>query len=405
MKHIVLLCDGMADYPVAQLGGKTPMEAASKPNMDRLAAQGAMGLARTVPPGMVPGSDTANLSVMGYDPKLYYTGRSPLEAVNMGVDLGVNDIALRCNLVTLSDEPDLQDTTMVDYCAGDISTPEAAQLMESIRQELAGDGLEFFTGLSYRHCMVIRGGQTGTDCTPPHDITGRPVRGNLPRGRYEQRLTEIMQKSRAVLAGHPVNKARQARGLRPANACWLWGEGTRPRLPLFEEKYGLKGGVVSAVDLIKGIGICAGLRIAEVEGATANFDTNYGGKAQAALQLLAEGCDFVYVHVEAPDECGHRNELENKVRSIELIDSLMLGPILEEMGRRGQPFSLLVTPDHPTPLALGTHVPDPVPFILWRSDKASTPSGPIYTEAEAARTGLFVEEGHMLMRMLVDGSF
>lgn len=405
MKFIVMLCDGMADRPVAQLGGKTPMETAKKPVMDRLASKGAVGMARTVPLGMPPGSDTANLSVMGYDPRVFYTGRSPLEAASMGIALGPRDVAFRCNLVTLSDADDIQNATMIDYCSEEISTEEAALLIDCIRHNLSEDRLEFFCGISYRHCMVIRGGQTGTHCTPPHDITGKPVDGHLPTGIYGARILDIMQRSRALLEKHPVNLSRIERGLRPANACWLWGEGTRPALASFADKYGIKGGVVSAVDLVKGIGLCAGLQSVNVPGATGNIHTNFTGKAHAALKLLAGGCDFVYIHVEAPDECGHQNQIHEKVKAIELIDSQVLAPIVAQLEAKGEPFSILVAPDHPTPLELRTHTDEPVPFILWRSDRKSAPSADVYTELSASQTGFYVDKGYQLMDLLISGNF
>ena len=301
MKYIVMLGDGMADRPVTALGGKTPLEAAYTPNMDFLAQNGVTGMVRTVPEGMPPGSDTANLSVMGYDPKVYYSGRSPLEAVSMGVELAPDDVAYRCNLVTLSDAPELEDAEMIDYSAGEISTAEAADLIACLDAAFHADDCTLYAGISYRHCLVLRGTRTGSDCTPPHDLSGQPVRGHLPSGRHGARLREMMERSRALLRDHPVNQARIARGLRPANACWFWGEGTRPALTPFEQLYGMRGGVISSVDLIKGIAICAGLDSIDVPGATGNIDTNFAGKGQAALELLQNGHDFVYIHVEAPD--------------------------------------------------------------------------------------------------------
>ncbi|WP_303899995.1 cofactor-independent phosphoglycerate mutase [Anaerotruncus colihominis] len=407
MKYIVMLGDGMADRPVPALGGKTPLEAAYTPNMDFLAQNGVTGMARTVPEGMPPGSDTANLSVMGYDPKVYYSGRSPLEAVSMGVELAPDDVAYRCNLVTLSDTPALEDAKMVDYSAGEISTAEAAELIACLDAAFHTDDCALYAGISYRHCLVLRRTQTGSDCTPPHDLSGQPVRGHLPSGRHGARLCEMMERSRALLRDHPVNQARIARGLRPANACWFWGEGTRPALTSFEQLYGVRGGVISAVDLIKGIAICAGLDSVDVPGATGNVDTNFAGKGQAALELLQNGHDFVYIHVEAPDECGHRGEAENKVASIELIDREILGRILPALRESSEPFSVLLMPDHPTPLSIRTHTSDPVPFALYRSDTVPDACWrpPAYTEAHATSTRLMLLEGHRMMEWLLRGRF
>lgn len=401
MKYVVMLGDGMADRPVPELGGKTPLEAAVKPHMDFLAQHGTVGMARTVPEGMPPGSDTANLSVMGYDPKIYYSGRSPLEAVSMGIPLAADDVTFRCNLVNLSEEGALGDATMVDYSSDEITTAESTELVNFLNREFHTEGRDLYPGISYRHCLVLRRAETGTDCTPPHDISLKPVREYLPKGRYGGQLLDLMKRSYALLRNHPVNRARAARGLRPANCCWFWGEGTRPALSSFEERFGVKGGVISAVDLIKGIGICAGLRSVDVPGATGNVDTNFQGKAEAAIELLENGCDFVYIHVEAPDECGHRREVENKVRSIELIDREILGRLLPALQKRGEDYAVLLMPDHPTPLSIRTHSSDPVPFVLYRSDRESPLHASAYTEALAAKTGLFIPEGHRLMEKLL----
>lgn len=401
MKYIVVLGDGMADYPVPELGDKTPLEAAHKPNMDFLAQNGQVGMVKTVPDGMAPGSDTANLSVMGYDPAVYYSGRSPLEAVSMGIDLKPDDVAFRCNLVTVTNTERFEDAVMLDHSSDEISTEEARELIQFLSEELVlGDGV-LYPGISYRHCLVLPQAQTGSICTPPHDILEKQVADYLPSGRYGEQLLALMEHSFELLKEHPVNKARIAKGLNPANACWFWGEGTRPALTLFEKQYGVKGGVVSAVDLIKGIGICAGLEIVEVEGATGNIHTNFTGKADAALNLLKNGCDYVYIHIEAPDECGHRHEIENKVKSIELIDRDMLGRLMEALQKDGEAFSILVMPDHPTPLALRTHTSEPVPFVLYRSNETLTPNAACYSEAFASATDCYIEAGHLMTRKLL----
>lgn len=404
MKYIVMLGDGMADYPDDRLGGKTVLEAAHTPNMDYLAQNGAVGLAKTVPDGMSPGSDVANLSVMGYDPKEYYTGRSPLEAVSIGIDLAPTDVTFRCNLVTLSDTENIEDAQMLDYSAGEITTEEAAQLIEALNEQFKTDSIALYTGVSYRHCLVLKGAKTGGKMTPPHDISLKPVKGHLPEGENSALLLSLMERSRAILRDHPVNKKRIAEGKNPANSCWFWGEGTKPTVSSFEEKYGIKGGVISAVDLIKGIGICAGHRCIEVPGATGNYDTNFVGKAHAAVDALDSGCDYIYIHVEAADECGHHNDPEHKIESVEAIDREILGYILREMEKRGEPFTVLLMPDHPTPLKLMTHVSDPVPFVLYRSDRKLTPNAESYTEQSGKDTGLYIKRACELLEHMISGS-
>lgn len=394
MKYVVLLCDGMADYPIDELGGATPMGAAEKPAMNALAAKAEVGLVKTVPDGIAPGSDVANLSVMGYDPAVYYTGRSPLEAASIGIDLKDDDVTLRCNLVTLSEEENYEDKSMVDYCAGDISTEEARILITFIQEKLGNDRFSFYPGVSYRHCLVWKQGnpRPGT-LTPPHDITGRKVAGHLPQGPDADVLLEMMKKSYVLLKNHPINLHR---GKRPANSIWLWGEGMRPRLTSFQDKFGVKGSVVSAVDLIKGIGLCAKMHSCNVEGATGYIDTNFEGKREAALEELKKGQDFVYIHVEAPDECGHRNELQNKVKSIEEIDRRILAPLLKEL----QPlddYSVMILPDHPTPISTRTHASDPVPYLIYRSSQEQNSGVACFDEKSAAATGNLISQGHTLM--------
>ncbi len=405
IKYAVVLCDGMSDYPVEALGGKTPMECAEKPNMDYFAANGICGLVSNVPEGMKPGSDVANLSVMGYDPKQYYSGRSPLEAVSMGIKLESTDVALRCNLVTLSDEENYEDKKMVDYCAGDISTAEAAELIKAVHEAFGNEKYEFHPGFSYRHCLVWHGGSAdiGT-LTPPHDISGRVVGEYLKSFDGAPEMLNMMKKSVEILKNHPVNIARIEAGKRPANSIWLWGQGTAPSLDLFEEKYGKKGAVVSAVDLIKGIGICAGMKICEVKGATGYVDTDFEGKVKAAIAELHNGADFAYLHFEAPDECGHRGEMDNKVKSIELIDSKVLSVLREELDKYDN-YRLLILPDHPTPLATMTHEMDPVPFILYdkKADKGITDCEKV-SEKTAKTSGVTVDQGCKLMNILFENT-
>lgn len=400
MKYIVLLCDGMADYPIEKLNNKTPLEFANTPAMDRIAPFSEVGLAKTVPCGMSPGSDVANLSVIGYDPAAYYTGRSPLEAANMGIDLGVNDVAMRCNLVTLSNDVDYEKKTMVDYCAGDISTAEAKELILSVQEALGTEIFSFYPGVSYRHCLVWKNGMVdiGT-LTPPHDISGKVIGEYLNKNEVAQPLIEMMKASESVLKDHPVNLKRMQEGKRPATHIWLWGQGSKPQLSDFTQKTGLKGTVISAVDLLKGIARCSNMEVIDVEGATGYIDTNFEGKANAALEALKRGQDYVYIHVEAPDECGHRGEMENKVKSLEIIDEKILAPILEEMNEIDD-FTLLIMPDHPTPLSIMTHCSDPVPYLLYRSNKQV--KGPqAFNEATAKASGILVEQAYTLIDHMI----
>lgn len=401
MKYIVMLADGMADYAVPELDGKTPLMVANTPNMDFLAKNGAVGLAKTVPDGMAPGSDTANLSVMGYDPKIYYTGRSPLEAVSMGIDLSLTDVTFRCNLVTLSDTENYEDAVMLDYSAGEITTAESTELINYLNEYFKTEYINLYPGISYRHCLVAKNFKTGGVLTPPHDISKKPIKEHLPKGENAEILLDMMRRSRELLKDHPVNKKRIAEGKNPATSCWFWGEGTKPALTSFKDRFNIQGGVISAVDLIKGIGICAGHKLCEVEGATGNWDTNFIGKAEAALALLNDGCDYVYIHVEAPDECGHHGDIKHKIESIEAIDSQVLGTIIPEMQKRGEDFSILVMPDHPTPISCMTHVSDPVPFILYSSATKLGPSTEYYNEDTAKATGLYVANAADLSEHLI----
>ncbi|MEW4411465.1 cofactor-independent phosphoglycerate mutase [Clostridium sp. AN503] len=398
MKYIVMLGDGMADYPIEELGGKTPLEVAKKPNIDRLAQGGELGMVKTVPEGMKPGSDVANLSAMGYDPLKCYTGRSPLEAVSIGIQMTDTDVAFRCNLVTLSDETEYADKTMMDYSSGEITTAEAAELIKAVDAAFRTDEIVFYPGISYRHCMIWREGPVGLNLTPPHDISDQKVGTYLPEDPV---ILDLMKRSYEVLKDHPVNQDRRARGLNPANSIWLWGEGTRPGVFRFEDMYGVKASVISAVDLIKGIGICAGMKVIEVEGATGNIDTNFKGKGEAALQTLLDGQDLVYIHVEAPDECGHHGDVDGKVRSIELIDEQIVGPLLKGLEDAGEEYSILVMPDHPTPIAIKTHISDPIPYLLYRSTETVESGISSYTEKNGASTGRFVAQGQELMKKLL----
>lgn len=396
MKYVVVLCDGMADYPVPALGGKTPMMVAKKPHIDALAAKAEVGLVRTVAPGLKPGSDVANMSVLGFDPHRFYTGRSPLEAASIGIDMKDSDVSLRTNLVTLSDKGEpFADKVIEDYCADDISTGEAHQLIEAVQAAFGGGEYDFYTGVSYRHCLIWHGGTTELgNMTPPHDITGKVIGPHLSTAETARPLLEMMEKSFDLLKDHPVNKARVAAGRRPANCIWLWGEGKRPALRPFEALYGIKGGMVSAVDLLKGIANCAGMEVAEVPGATGYIDTDFEGKAKAALDLLTRN-DLVYVHFEAPDECGHRNEPENKVKAIEMIDSRVL-PILEEGLEQYEDCKILLLPDHPTPIVTRTHASDPVPYLLYQKSAPKTGVDTI-NEETAKATGIYMENGPAMM--------
>lgn len=402
MKYIVVLCDGMADYPVPALGGKTPMMCADKPHIDALAQKGEVGLVRTVAAGLKPGSDVANMSVLGFDPKKYYTGRSPLEAASIGVDLKDTDVTLRTNLVTLSDEPNYEDKTMVDYCAGDISTAEAAEIMQDVEAHFGNEMFKFYAGVSYRHCLVWANGTTDLgNMTPPHDISGRVVGEYLSKSENAVPLIQMMKDSYAFLSEHPVNKKRVAEGKRPANSIWMWGEGKKPMLPAFSDVYGKKGAIVSAVDLLKGIAKCAKMEAPEVEGATGYIDTNFEGKAIAAVDALKNGCDFVYIHLEAPDECGHRNEPENKVKAIEMIDSRVLPIVLDGLKAIGEDYKIMVLPDHPTPIVTQTHAADPVPYLIYH--KANEKQGVDSINEETAKnTGVFIENGPDIMRKFLE---
>lgn len=396
MKTLVLLCDGMADYPVKELGDKTPMGASVTPNMDKLAKKSYMGLVKTVADNMKPGSDVANLAVLGYDPQVYYSGRSPLEAGSIGIDMKPTDVSFRCNLVTLSDEPEYADKTILDYCADDISTAEAKEIVKTLAEHFNNDEFQLYAGVSYRHCLIWNNGTTDVGTlTPPHDITGKPIKDYIPSHPNAKKLYDMMAESYDILKNHPVNKAREAKGLRPANSMWFWGEGTRKALMPFEEKYGLKGSMISAVDLLKGIGKFSGMNVVDVEGATGYIDTDFEGKANAAIEEFKNGQDFVYIHVEAPDECGHRHEIENKKKSIELIDEKILGPVLNALEEYDD-YKVLIMPDHATPLELRTHTNDPIPFLMYHKN-GEVDGKDEFTEQTCKDTGVYIEDGHNIL--------
>jgi len=407
MKYIIILYDGMSDTPVPELGGLTPMQAAKKPLFDRLGRDAEVGLVQTVAPGQAPGSDVANLSVLGYDAVKYYTGRSPLEAVSMGVPVGKDDLTLRCNLVTLSADEPFEAKTMVDYAGGDIQTEDAARLIAAVRAAFGSDTLTYYAGVQYRHCLLWRGAREKQAAlgalTPPHDIIGRGIADCLPKGEAAAPLLAMMRESYALLSAHPLNIARREAGKVPANAIWLWGEGTRPALPGFEEMTGLRGSIISAVDLLKGIGKLAGMRTPEVPGVTGYLDTNYEGKARQAVEEMRAGQDFVYLHFEATDEAGHRGAAADKVRGIELIDERALPIVLEYLDTL-EDYALMILPDHPTPLALRTHTSDPVPYMLFRKAwKGSERGVSCVCEESAAATGHYIGFGPDLMKRFLGG--
>ncbi len=396
MKYIVLIPDGAADQPRPELDGRTPLQAAAIPNLDALAMEGEMGLARTVPEGFPPGSDVANLCVMGYDPHIYYTGRAPLEAASLGIHLAKSDVAFRCNLVWV------EEGLMRDFSAGHISDTEAGELIDFLQDNLGGSGTEFHAGLSYRHIMVSGGQGREARCTPPHDITGRPIEGFLPTGSGSAWLRGLMDVSARILPDHPVNIQRQQEGKAPANMIWLWGQGTAPKIPTMGGRYGISGSVISAVDLVKGLGIYAGLEVIDVPGATGFLDTDYAAKAASALTALREK-DFVYIHVEAPDEASHMGDSDAKVEAIERIDSELLAPLLAGLEDTG-PFRLLVLPDHATPLGIKTHTDDPVPFLLYDSGRKGEGGG-AFNEQDAARgKGGRVDGWKLMDKLLSEGT-
>ena len=387
----------MADYPVDYFGGKTILEVAKKPVIDYLCEHGELGMCKTVQDGMKPGSDVANLSVLGYNTKECYTGRSPLEAASIGIPLLDDDVTFRTNLVTLSDEENYEDKTMLDYSSGEITTAESTELMKAIAAELDTDKIKFYPGVSYRHICVWHGGSTNVELTPAHAISDRKIAEYLPKGDGAEKLLEMMKASEKILRSHPINKSRIERGLNPATSIWPWGEGTRPSVGSFYEKYGLKGTMISAVDLLKGIAKCAGMESIDVPGATGNCETNWDGKARAALDALLGGSDFVYIHMEAPDEMGHQGKPDKKKLAVETIDEKVVKFLKNELEARGMDYRMLIMPDYPTPIKLKDHVGDPVPYVIYDSRKPEGGSGLTYTEANGQLTGVYIEKGYTLM--------
>ena len=398
MKYLIILGDGMADRPIESLNGKTPLEYANTPMMDELASKGEIGMVHTIPDGMKPGSDTANLSVLGYDPRQFYSGRSPLEALSIGVPMKDTDIALRCNFVTLSEEEACyEERTIIDHSSGEISTEECAVLLDAVKKELEGGDFHFYLGTSYRHCLIWENGKV-LDLVQPHDVLGQKIGDKLPEN---EALRSMMKKSYEILVNHPINKKRKERGLNPANSCWFWGAGTKPALYPFEERTGLKGAMISAVDLLKGIAVGTSMQVITVDGANGGLDTNYEGKAQAAVDVLTNGgYDFVYVHLEAPDEMGHQGSVEKKVKAIENLDSRVIRPIFEGLTAAGEEFRMAVLPDHPTPICIRTHSADNVPYLLYDSTNERRETWH-YNEREAEQTGKLIAEGHRFMDYLL----
>ena len=398
MKYVVILGDGMADYKIPELQNKTPLMVANKPNIDGLVSKSQLGLFKTVPDGMKPGSDVANLSVLGYNPKVGYTGRSPLEACSIGIDILDTDVTVRTNLVTLSNEQDFENKRLLDYSAGEISTKEAKELIEYLGKHINDQKYKLYAGISYRHCLVVHQGEICDNCTPPHDISGKVIGQYLPKGEVGEKYLELMKKSYELLKEHPINLERVKNGKNPANCVWFWGEGTKPALSNFYQTYGVKGAMISAVDLLKGMAIATGMKVVEVEGATGNYDTNFIGKAKACVEALKNGLDYVYIHMEAPDECGHHGDLERKIYSIEQIDKVVKY-VYTELTLSGEDFKILICPDHPTPIKLLTHVSDPVPFLLY-SSKEKVQGEDKYNETNAKKSGV-IYTGEQVMQKLL----
>lgn len=399
MKYLILIPDGMADEKIAELGNLTPMEKACKPNIDNLAKQSYIGTVSNVPDGMVPESDTANLAVLSYDPAVYSKGRSPLESVSMGIEMKPDETAYRCNVVTLSENDDYDNRIMIDHSADEITTEEADALIKTLDEKLGNECIKFYTGISYRHCMIIKNGNDKYPFNRPHDIIGKCIKDYLPNGKDGEMFYRMMRESCEILEHHPINEARRLRGLKPANSAWFWSPGKKPALPSFKEKWGLNAAVISAVDLIKGIGLCAGMKSFDVEGATGNIHTNFKGKGEMAINAFKQGFELVYVHVEAPDECGHRAEIANKVLAIEKIDSEILKPVSEFLRITDEPYKIMILPDHPTPIRTRTHSIEPVPFMIYSSENKFN-GVECFTEATAADKNNYISNGYELMGIL-----
>ncbi len=396
MKYLIVIPDGAADDPIERLGGKTPLEVADIPFINALASKGKIGLVNTIPKGIAPGSDAANLSVMGYDPSVYLTGRSPIEAVSIGIQLNSTDVAFRANIVTLEGNGNYDDLIVKDHSAGDITTEEADVLIQAIKAKFDTDKIAFHTGTGYRHCMVVSNGETHYKCTPPHDILDKRAGDYLPQGDGSEFITKIMRESFDILDNHPINLKRAAKGLNKANSLWIWGQGKKPSLDSFNSKFGITGSVISAVDLIKGIGICAGLDSVEVDGATGNLHTNYKGKADAALAEFNKGKDFVYLHFEGPDECSHQGDLNGKLQSLKDIDEKVIAYIIEDFNRRGEDIRILIVPDHRTPIATRTHSSDPVPYVIYQNNSESTLNEEKKFNEVAGQLGEHFSDGYLL---------
>ena len=404
MKYLILIPDGMADEPIAELGGVTPMEKADKPTMDMLVSKSIVGTVSNVPDGMVPESDTANMAILSFDPKVFSKGRSPLEAVSMGIEMQPDETAYRCNVVTLTeDEENYEDKIILDHSADEITTAEADKLIKTLEEKLGNEFRKFYTGVSYRHCLIWKNGNDKYNFMRPHDILGKRIGEYLPKVEDGgEEFLKLMKASYDILKDHPVNLERKARGLKPANSAWFWSPGKKPQLPSFKEKWGLDAAVISAVDLIKGIGLCAEMESIDVEGAAGNVHTNYDGKANAAIDAFERGKELVYIHVEGPDECGHRAETDNKVKSVELIDKKILLPVYNYLKNCGESFKIMILPDHPTPIRIRTHSMDPVPFMIYSSENEVESGISTFNEKTARNTGRYNPNGFTLMDCFIE---
>ncbi len=396
MKYLIVLTDGAADRPSESLGGKTALQAANMPFINELASKGEVGTVKTVPDGMSPGSDVANLSVMGYDPAIYHTGRSPLEAASMGIEMLPTDVSFRCNIITLEGSGPYEELIIKDHSSGDITNEEAAVLINHVNEVFGNEKIQFYPGVSYRHAMIVKNGSTDYDLTPPHDVLTQKVGNNLPKGEGAEFITEMMKKSYDLLKDHPINKSRVERGLNPANSIWIWGQGRKPALTSFYDKFHVRGAVISAVDLIKGIGVCSGLDSIEVEGATGTIKTNFEGKAGAAIEAFKSGNEFVYIHLEAPDECAHQGSMAEKIESLELIDQKITKPVVEYLQSTGESFRVMVLPDHPTPVCIRTHSGEPVPYVLYDSREDLGHKDNKYSEESGKSSGIHFTDGYKL---------